>query len=289
MVRIETGSLNGVRMLAEKEFAALDRTTGTEQARWSFRPARVLVVDDGPENRELLKLVLGDTGLRVSEAENGKIGVELARRETFDVILMDMQMPVMDGFTATRTLRAEGQTVPIFALTANAMKGAEKQVMEAGCSGFLTKPINIDLLLQTLADLLGATRVEHEQEVPAITATLPPQQPETVSGAPVVSRLAGNLRLRPAIRKFAGRLDEQMNAFETAFAAQDFTEVASLAHWLKGAAGTVGYDEFTEPATQLEQAAKERNAADTALMLAQVRGLAARLAAPEEPASQVPA
>jgi signal transduction histidine kinase/HPt (histidine-containing phosphotransfer) domain-containing protein/ActR/RegA family two-component response regulator len=289
MVTIETGSLNGVRMLAEKEFASLERSVGTEQTRWSFRPARVLVVDDGPENRELLKLVLGDTGLRVSEAENGKVGVEMARREAFDVILMDMQMPVMDGFTATRTLRAEGQTMPIFALTANAMKGAEKQVMDAGCSGFLTKPINIDVLLQSLGDLLGGTRVEYNQEIPTAPAVqLPPGQ-AAIAGAPVVSRLAGNPRLRPAIRKFAGRLDEQMNAFEKAFAAEDFAEVASLAHWLKGAAGTVGYDEFTEPATQLEQAAKDRNATDAALMLAEVRGLAARLAAPEEPASQVPA
>jgi PAS domain S-box-containing protein len=288
MTTVETGSLNGIRMLGEKELASLDRSASAEQTRWSFRPARVLVVDDGPENRELLKLVLGDTGLRVSEAENGKIGVELARREAFDVILMDMQMPVMDGFTATRTLRTEGMKMPILALTANAMKGAEKQVMEAGCSGFLTKPINIDQLLQTLGDLLGGTRIEYKEEIPTAAVQLPPGQ-VAVSGAPVVSRLAGNLRLRPAIRKFTGRLDEQMDAFEKAFAAQNFAEVASLAHWLKGAAGTVGYDEFTEPAMKLEQAAKDRNTADTALMLAEVRGLAARLVAPEAPASQVPA
>jgi signal transduction histidine kinase/HPt (histidine-containing phosphotransfer) domain-containing protein/ActR/RegA family two-component response regulator len=290
MVTLETGSLSGIRMLEEKDLASLERSAATDQSRWSFRPARVLIVDDGPENRELLKLVLGDTGLQVSEAENGKVGVELARREAFEVILMDMQMPVMDGFTATRTLRAEGFKMPIFALTANAMKGAEKQVMDAGCSGFLTKPINIDQLLQTLADLLGGTRVEYKEAAPAAPSIEPAQGPAVVTGAPVVSRLAGNQRLRPAIRKFTGRLDEQMAAFEKAFAARDFAEVANLAHWLKGAAGTVGYDEFTEPAMKLEQAAKDNNAADTATMLGEVRGLAARLVAPEEsPAPQVPA
>jgi signal transduction histidine kinase/ActR/RegA family two-component response regulator/HPt (histidine-containing phosphotransfer) domain-containing protein len=289
MTTVETGSLNGIRMLEEKEFASLERSAGTDQTRWTFPPARVLVVDDGPENRELLKLVLGDTGLRVSEAENGKVGVELARREAFDIILMDMQMPIMDGFTATRTLRAEGQKMPIFALTANAMKGAEKQVMEAGCSGYLTKPINIDQLLQTLADLLGGTRVEYKEETPVPVIALS-REPTIVSGAPVVSRLAGNQRLRPTIRKFAGRLDEQMAAFDKAFAARDFGELASLAHWLKGAAGTVGYDDFTEPAMKLEQAAKNSSAAETAMMLAEVRALAARLVAPEEtPAPQVPA
>ncbi len=291
-VTVETGSLNGVRMLAEKEFATLESKAGGDPMRWRFGPAKVLVVDDGPENRELLKLVLGETGLQVSEAENGKLGVEAARREAFDVILMDMQMPVMDGFTATRTLRAEGLKLPIFALTANAMKGAEKQVMEAGCSGFLTKPINIDLLLQTLADLLGASKVD-VKESPA-PAAIPVATPVAIAthaeGPPVISRLAGMQRLRPAIRKFAGRLDEQMAAFDKAFAAGDFAEVAALAHWLKGAGGTVGYDDFTEPALKLETAAKAADAAETGRMLAEVRGLASRLVAPEDaPAPQVPA
>jgi HPt (histidine-containing phosphotransfer) domain-containing protein len=203
---------------------------------------------------------------------------------------MDMQMPVMDGFTATRALRADGSKVPIFALTANAMKGAEKQVMKAGCTGFLTKPINIDLLLQTLADLLGATRIEFK-EPPVAAATVTAEPAPAMASAPeIVSRLAGNVRLRPAIRKFTGRLDEQMAAFEKALAAQDFAEVANLAHWLKGAAGTVGYDEFTEPAMKLEQAAKDQSAADSELMLAEVRDLVARLVAPEDtPAAQVTA
>ena len=150
----------------------------------------------------------------------------------------------------------------------------------------LTKPINIDHLLKTLADLLGATRVEID-EAPALAAA-PAAEPATAvaqaTGAPVVSRLAAHPRLRPAIRKFAGRLDEQMVAFETAFAAQDFAEVARLAHWLKGAGGTVGYDEFTEPALKLEQAALAGNANETGAMLREVRSLAARLVAPEEPA-----
>jgi PAS domain S-box-containing protein len=116
-VTLETGALNGVRMLPQEEFSSHAGAGAGDQSRWAFRPASVLIVDDGPENRELLKLVLGDTGLRVSEAENGSVAVEMARAQAYDIILMDMQMPVMDGYTAARTLRSEGLKTPIIALT----------------------------------------------------------------------------------------------------------------------------------------------------------------------------
>jgi CheY-like chemotaxis protein/HPt (histidine-containing phosphotransfer) domain-containing protein len=278
-------------MLERSELAAqpgADAEAG--QFRWKFPTARVLVVDDGPENRELLRLVLGETGLQVDEAENGQVGVDRARARPYDVILMDMQMPVMDGYTAVRTLRADGQKVPIFALTANAMKGSEKAVMDAGCSGFLTKPINIDRLLQALADLLGGTRVEAAPDIESLTPpTAPAATPAVPSGPPLVSRLAAHARLRPAIRKFAGRLDEQMQAFERALAQGNLAELASLAHWLKGAGGTVGYDDFTDPATRLEQASKEGASAALEPIMVELRALAARLEVPAEEAPRVPA
>ncbi len=291
-VTVETGALEGVRMLEQSELAVRVEQGGAQDARWKFPPARVLVVDDGPENRELLRLVLSEAGLVMHEAENGKVAVDKARSEAFDVVLMDMQMPVMDGYTATRLLREQGLKIPIFALTANAMKGAEKQVMDAGCSGFLTKPINIDVLMETLAALLGGMRIAHTEQpaAPAVQSEMSVASGELVAGLPVRSRLAGNKRLRPAVRKFAARLDEQLLAFERACSASDFAELASLAHWLKGAAGTVGYDEFTDPATRLEQAAKEGAAADLHAVMAELRALAARLEVPvEEPASPVTA
>jgi len=286
-VSVETGPLHGVRMLLQEELSSRASAGTGEEARWTFRPASVLVVDDGPENRELLKLVLGDTGLRVSEAENGSLAVEMARGRAYDAILMDMQMPVMDGYTATRTLRSEGVTTPIIALTANAMKGSEKAVMDAGCSGFLTKPINIDQLLQTLANLLGGKRADAAKPVRTAASperlglSAPPATaPEAESTAPLVSRLAGNERLVPAVRRFAGRLREQLDALEAAARNQDFGQVADLAHWLKGAGGTVGYDAFTEPAARLEQCAKDKAADEIEAALQELRGLAQRVVVP---------
>jgi PAS domain S-box-containing protein len=150
-ITIDAGPLAGVKMLAPAEACQLDLDVAEEEhVRWEFPSARILVVDDGAENRELVRLVLEENGLTVDEAENGQVAVDKAAVTPYGVILMDMSMPVMDGYTATRTLRQRGLKTPIFALTAHAMAGFEKEVLEAGCTGYVTKPIDIDLLLGAL-------------------------------------------------------------------------------------------------------------------------------------------
>ncbi len=321
-VTVDTGSLAGIRMLSPDEVIAESISGETdEDTRWQFPPSRVLVVDDGPENRELLVLILGDSGLEVEQAENGQIAVEKSREQPFDLVLMDMQMPVMDGFTATRTMRADGLDIPIIALTANAMKDAERDVMEAGCSGMQTKPINIDELMQTLAALLGGKRVEGQSQpqasgnavatapvpvTPAAPVTPPapvtPAAPVTPPAAiaapppvtvtepvaessdngPIRSRLADDDRLKPAVRKFATRLDERLPGLRRAYRAGNLKELSALAHWLRGAAGTVGYDAFAEPALRLENAADTNDAAACAKELQQIEEMALRVVVPSE-------
>ncbi|MFN9720170.1 MAG: ATP-binding protein [Planctomycetota bacterium] len=154
---IETGDLRHAKMLNHDEITEKFRTHSTSRKQglkiW-FRPARILITDDTPANRQLAGLVLRKAGLTVDEAENGEIAVQKASSGCYDLMLMDMQMPVMDGFTATRTLRERGVTTPILAFTANVMDQDRQRCVEAGCSGFLTKPINIDLLLHTMAEYL---------------------------------------------------------------------------------------------------------------------------------------
>ena len=120
-----------------------------------LRPSRVLLVDDGESNRELIALLLRRAGVEVHEAANGAEALQQVEEHAFDLVLMDMQMPVMDGYTATEQLRQLGHSMPIVALTANAMQGDEDRCRAAGCSHFLTKPINIDRLLELLAETLG--------------------------------------------------------------------------------------------------------------------------------------
>jgi len=320
MDRIDIGGLKIARSLHDfMAREALPATGIDPQAFWTGLGA--LVRELGPENRELLRLVLTEAGLVMTEAENGQVAVDKTRAEAFDIVLMDMQMPVMDGHTAARIMRSEGVTVPIFALTANAMKGAEKDVMDAGCSGFLTKPINIDQLMETLAALLGGTRITApiqgieqatQASIEAIGVAASPRSEATaagggsfatqesaanavshaspqlsaavppLSGPPVRSRLADKPRLRSAVRKFAGRLDEQMAVIEKAFESRAFDELAALAHWLKGAAGTVGYDDFTEPAMRLEEEAHAQNTVGLEATMAEIRDLVTRLEVPAE-------
>ena len=164
---IEAGDLTGVALLDEKQatekFQAAARQKQDGLRIW-FKPARILITDDTPANRQLAGLVLRKAGLLVDEAENGAIAVEKASGGQYALLLMDMQMPVMDGFTATRTLRAAGLTTPILAFTANVMEQDRQRCAAAGCSGFLTKPINIDLLLNTVAEFLPT------QDFPPVTA-----------------------------------------------------------------------------------------------------------------------
>jgi PAS domain S-box-containing protein len=293
---IDTGSLAGVRMLQPAEIArAAEELVEETHTRWEF-PAgrRVLVVDDGPENRELVSLVLAEAGIAVEEAENGQVAVDKASRTAYDAILMDMSMPVMDGYTATKLLRGRGMKLPIIALTAHAMKGFEQEILAAGCTGYVTKPIDIDVLLGALAEKLGGRRVKgaaapRPAAPPPAAAAPVPGLRDVVAGAdgpPVVSRFANHPKLRPAVRRFAGRLDEQLSAMDAALAAGDLKELTALAHWLKGAGGTVGYDDFTAPARNLEMLAKGGDAQGAVAALREVRGLARRLVPPDDDDAQ---
>lgn len=112
---------------------------------------KILLVDDGDANRRLINLILTRAGCTVTEACNGKIGSDLALENEYDIILMDMQMPVMDGYQATRRLRESGYTGPIMALTANAMTSDRELCEDAGCDDFLAKPVDIDQLLAAIS------------------------------------------------------------------------------------------------------------------------------------------
>ncbi|HEX2972706.1 MAG TPA: response regulator [Tepidisphaeraceae bacterium] len=123
---------------------------------------RILLTDDSEDNRQLIQYFLATAGYSVTLAENGQIALDkalLARQndQPFAAILLDMQMPVMDGYTAAEKLRAAGFTCPIIALTAHSMFGDRARCIQAGCSDFITKPLDFDRLLTLLQDSLSPT------------------------------------------------------------------------------------------------------------------------------------
>lgn len=121
--------------------------------------ARILLVEDNEMNRDMLSRRLERKGFEVTMAMDGRQGVEMGRAGGYDLILMDMSLPEIDGWEATRQLRAapETKTVPIIALTAHAMAGDRDRALEAGCNDYDTKPIELARLLGKIELLLGGT------------------------------------------------------------------------------------------------------------------------------------
>lgn len=119
------------------------------------RIARILLVEDSIDNQMLIKLLLSKAGMSVDVASNGSEGVKMAESNEYDVVLMDMQMPVLDGYAATEQLRQNGYDRPIIALTAHAMIEDRQRSMELGCDAHLTKPLDSKLLVETISDLRG--------------------------------------------------------------------------------------------------------------------------------------
>jgi signal transduction histidine kinase/DNA-binding NarL/FixJ family response regulator len=277
---LAAGDLAGVAFLSPAALDGIKQEIHVEESsRWQFDKASVLVVDDGAENRELVKFLLEGSGLTVNEAENGQVAVEMATKTTYSMILMDVQMPVMDGFTAAGILRKQGIKVPIVALTANAMHGFDEQCLAAGYSDYLSKPINIDDLMDLTAKLLGG----HKVESPAPALDVSSQAHSSGADLPIVSTLpSDNEKLRGIVVRFVTRLDEQLTAMEEALVNDDFKKVLSLAHWLKGAAGTVGFNGFTSPAESLEKHAMNEDKLQTHETVTQLRSLYNRIVVPSD-------
>ena len=118
---------------------------------------KILMVEDNEMNRDMLARRLGRKGFEVIVAEDGRAGIDTARREHPDLILMDLSLPEIDGWEATRTLKAEvaTQTIPVIALTAHAMSGDREKAMAAGCDDYHTKPVNFAKLMDKIETLLN--------------------------------------------------------------------------------------------------------------------------------------
>lgn len=125
---------------------------------------RVLLAEDNEDNFDLVKLLLQRAGYEVLAARDGKEALEVARREKPDLILMDLSLPEIDGWTVARRLKASAETkdIPIFALTAHTLPGDRKRAIEAGCDGYFSKPLSVTGFSQALAEALEKVRLAKE-------------------------------------------------------------------------------------------------------------------------------
>jgi two-component system, sensor histidine kinase and response regulator len=254
----------------KKEIPALDANVVVADA----DGRRVLLVEDNAVNRRLATVLLQKHAYTVIPAENGKEALDILERERVDTILMDVQMPVMNGFEAIHAIRAREQTtgahMPIVALTAHAMKGDRERCLAAGADEYVAKPIRLAELLEAM-DRAAAARIA------------PPAESRTES-SPVLefdaalAHVGGDRSLLEELcRLFDEECTRNLSSLEGAHQASDAKSVAALAHTIKGAAASVGAYQLSRAAFELEKAANARDATNCGRLLDQLRAEFSRL------------
>ncbi|QOV89659.1 ATP-binding protein [Humisphaera borealis] len=264
-IRLPAGDLTGVPRIGEF------RDVDPEVARpvpetLPIRAGRVLLAEDSPDTQRLLKLYLDKAGVQTEVAENGRIAVARALEawregRPYDLILMDMQMPEMDGASAVSVLRSNGYAGRIVAVTANAMDNERRQYMAVGCDDFLAKPVQGAVFMDMVRRHLHEVGVS--SSVPAATTAAAPY----VGGAPLerakpdalYSELAGDPDVGPLLPEYLQDLDELAVALRTALDSGDWRAVERVSHKIKGSAGAYGYPSLTRAAATVEDAAKGAN------------------------------
>jgi len=247
--------------------------------------ARVLLVDDNDLNQQVGAELLSGAGLVVDVAQNGQVALDMLAQTPYDLVLMDMQMPVMDGLTATRHLRQNPAwaQLPVLAMTANAMSRDRDLCLEAGMNGHLAKPIDPDELFAALLQWI-APRATDANETDRLNAELQgqpagnaesPQAPPYPAPAPsaddalrripgldVTAGLRRVLDKRPAyeglLRKFVAGQAHAVQATRTALAAGQHDEAQRAMHTLKGTAGTIGASALAALAQRAEEAIAQK-------------------------------
>ncbi|MET0086952.1 MAG: transporter substrate-binding domain-containing protein [Sedimenticola sp.] len=233
---------------------------------------RVLLVEDNEINAQVAEEMLVQAGVEVAVAMDGREGVEKVGRQQFDGVLMDVEMPVMDGYEATRIIRSDPKyaTLPIIAMTANAMPSDRDRCIEAGMNDFVSKPFDPPQLLATLARWV---RPEAEDVVGTVAVTPPPSREaageafpplEGIDSAAGLRHLAGN---RALYFKLLGKfLDSQAGsaaAIGGAIGRNELEEARRHAHTVKGVAGNIGAVQLQQACQSLETALREGQDAES--------------------------
>jgi CheY-like chemotaxis protein len=210
---------------------------------------RILLAEDSEDSQLLISTFLRQAGWHVTMARNGIEAVRLAGAYPFDLVLMDVQMPEMDGHRATRELRRAGFTKPIVALTADTTAEARSACLAAGCTEYLTKPVQRGKLLAACRSFLPT-----EATKPSASAA---EEPE-----PLRSTLSGDPRIARVLNGFVSRLPQRVRQLAQCLDSANIDGLKQAVHNLKGAGAGYGFAPLSESAERVEEALRERQAFD---------------------------
>jgi two-component system sensor histidine kinase/response regulator len=233
-----------------------------------LRGARVLLVEDNELNQEVAMGLLEPAHMSIDLAENGQVAVRMVGEHDYDLVLMDMQMPVMDGIAATKAIRSNPRfrTLPIIAMTANAMDADREKCREAGMNDHVSKPIDPDAMFATVMRWTKPRRVQlSEPPAPKVEASSshnPADLPE-IEGIDIkdgLRRVGGNVQLyRGLLVKFAAKHNEAGLQVTAALDRGDHEVAQRIAHTVKGVAGNIGIKRVQFQAEKLEKAIREND------------------------------
>jgi hypothetical protein len=234
------------------------------------RPLRLLIVDDNATNRLVAAKMLQEFDILASMAADGAEAVATVMETDFDVVLMDMQMPEMDGLAASRAIRARGRTLPIIAFTANAFEDDKAACRAAGMNGFVAKPVRKPALVTAVTQAIApGIAAAVRQEIPAQPALLAPPRQQAGGGGSVIDRrefdeladMLGEAGMREAMASFMDETSTRLAALRAYRLDDERDKIMREAHTLKGAASTFGFRRLSELARWLEQHAADVDAA----------------------------
>ena len=266
---VDGGPIDNVPMLNDlNESMLLPPPTVSNQPAQITLAGRILLAEDGLDNQRLISSQLRRAGAEVVIADNGRVAIDLMRVESFDIIVMDMQMPELDGYGAASELRRRGFTLPIIALTAHAMADDRAKCIRAGCTDYLTKPIKMHALLETVGDYLSRGKVAPATAT-AAPAPVPSAQPAPApahadaTASQLRSEFAEDPGMRDLVVEFVGRLPGQIARIQQLLDEQNLQELGRAVHQLKGAGGGYGFPKITEMALKAETEVKAGAALET--------------------------
>ncbi|MBF0288037.1 MAG: response regulator [SAR324 cluster bacterium] len=227
--------------------------------------ARILLVEDNEINQQVAQEILESVQLHVEIAHNGKEAVEKVKSTKYDVVLMDIQMPIMDGYGAAREIRkiSEFQKLPIIAMTANAMAGDREKSLKAGMNGHVAKPIDTQELYSALLQWIAPGEKLIPESTTAMTKESINQEeilPEKLPGLDLtngLARIGGNIKLyRNLLNKFLQNQSDTVHEIDSALKKEDFELAVRLTHTIKGVSGNIGAMELHIAASELEDQIK---------------------------------